>query len=66
MKPIIAIAVGSLVLLLKPYLSYGQQAEAPVYKEGEWWEYELKVERSQDDLGTSTNRLESGRYRVEI
>jgi hypothetical protein len=29
--------MGILILLLLPYSSHVQQAEAPAYKDGDWW-----------------------------
>jgi hypothetical protein len=37
--------VGMLMLLLIPYSSDAQQAEAPVYKNGDWWRVKLDVIR---------------------
>lgn len=46
MKIISLTATSVWLFLLLPFLSYGQQAEAPVYKDGDWWrikyEYSLK------------------------
>jgi len=37
-------------MFLWPYASYGQQAETPVYKDGEWWRIKREVTR----YGTSS------------
>lgn len=34
-----------LILLLVPYSSHAQQAEAPVYKDGDWWRVKVDVVR---------------------
>lgn len=40
----ILLTIVSLVCLL-PYLSYGQQAVAPVYKDGDWWRVRVEAKR---------------------
>jgi hypothetical protein len=37
--------IAILTLLLAPYLSNAQQAEAPVYKDGDWWRVKVDVVR---------------------
>ena len=37
--------IGILILLLVPYSSHAQQAEAPVYKDGDWWRVKVDVVR---------------------
>lgn len=41
------ISILTLFLLL-PYSSYAQQAEAPVYKDGDWWRVKVDVVRPSD------------------
>jgi hypothetical protein len=37
--------IGILTFLLVPYFSHAQQAEAPVYKDGDWWRVKVDVVR---------------------
>ena len=37
--------IGILTFLLVPYSSHAQQAEAPVYKDGDWWRVKVDVVR---------------------
>ena len=37
--------IGVLIFLLVPYSSHAQQAEAPVYKDGDWWRVKVDVVR---------------------
>ena len=43
MKNLTAIIVAALTILLLPYLAYSQKAEAPKYKDGDWWRVKAKV-----------------------
>jgi hypothetical protein len=38
-------SIAILTLLLAPYLSNAQQAEAPIYKDGDWWRVKVDVVR---------------------
>ncbi|HVH90685.1 MAG TPA: hypothetical protein VM783_04775, partial [Candidatus Acidoferrum sp.] len=40
--------IGILTVLLVAYSSHGQQAEAPVYKDGDWWRVKVDVVRPND------------------
>ena len=40
--------IGILTFLLVPYSSQAQQAEAPVYKDGDWWRVKVDVVRPPD------------------
>jgi len=40
--------IGILTVLLVAYSSHGQQAEAPVYKDGDWWRIKVDVVRPTD------------------
>ena len=37
--------IGILILVLIPHSSHAQQAEAPVYKDGDWWRVKVDVVR---------------------
>ena len=37
--------IGILIFLLVPYSSHAQQAEAPAYKDGDWWRVKVDVVR---------------------
>jgi hypothetical protein len=37
--------IGLLIVLLQPYSSQAQQAEAPVYKDGDWWRVKVDIVR---------------------
>ena len=37
--------IGILILLLIPHSSHAQQAEAPAYKDGDWWRVKVDVVR---------------------
>ena len=37
--------IGILTLILIPYSSDAQQAEAPVYKDGDWWRAKVEALR---------------------
>jgi hypothetical protein len=50
--------VGILILLLVPYSSHSQQAEAPVYKDGDWWRVKVDVVRP---AGVSVSGPQLGR-----
>jgi hypothetical protein len=39
------VLIAILTLLLAPYSSSAQQAEAPVYKDGDWWRVKVNVTR---------------------
>ncbi len=43
MKNLTAIIVAALTILLLPYLAYSQKAQAPKYKDGDWWRVKAKV-----------------------
>jgi hypothetical protein len=40
--------IGILTVLLVAYSSHGQQAEAPVYQDGDWWRIKVDVVRPTD------------------
>ncbi len=66
MKNVSATLTVVLLALFLPWLAYSQEAEAPVYKEGDWWrvkvEYELK-----EVLNRSPGCIEEySEYLVEI
>jgi len=44
MKNVSMTVIAALTILLFPYLSYSQQAEAPVYKDGDWWKVKVEFE----------------------
>jgi hypothetical protein len=50
--------IGILILLLIPYSSHAQQAEAPVYKVGDWWRVKVDVVRP---IGVSIEGPQLGR-----
>ena len=37
--------IAILTFLLVPYFSHAQQAEAPVYKDGDWWRVKVDMVR---------------------
>jgi hypothetical protein len=51
--------IAILTLLLAPYSSSAQQAEAPVYKDGDWWRVKVEVARPP---GVSIEGPQLGRW----
>jgi hypothetical protein len=51
--------IGILILLLIPHSSHAQQAEAPVYKDGDWWRVKVDVVRPP---GVSIAGPQAGRF----
>jgi len=50
--------IGILIFLLVPYSSHAQQAEAPAYKDGDWWRVKVDVVRP---IGVSIEGRQLGR-----
>ena len=50
--------IGILILFLIPYSSHAQQAEAPAYKDGDWWRVKVDVVRP---IGVSIEGPQLGR-----
>lgn len=64
-RPMAALA-GIVTALFIPFISYAQQADAPVYKDGDWWRIRLEVARP---TGVSVAGPQLGgfpEYRVQI
>jgi len=64
-RPMVALA-GIVTALFIPFISYAQQADAPVYKDGDWWRIKLEVARP---TGVSVAGPQLGgfpEYRVQI
>jgi len=58
--------LGIMSILLAPYSSNAQQADAPVYRDGDWWRIKLEVTRP---TGVSVGGPQLGgfpEYRVQI
>jgi hypothetical protein len=51
--------IGLLIVLLQPYSSRAQQAEAPIYKDGDWWRVRVDVIRPP---GVSVAGQQVGRF----
>lgn len=51
--------IGILIFLLLPYPSHAQQAEAPAYKDGDWWRVKVDVVRP---AGVSVSGPVLGRF----
>ena len=43
MKKILCTMITAFSILLFPYFTYSQQVDAPVYKDGDWWEFQSRV-----------------------
>ncbi len=65
MKVFSVTTFAALSILLLPILSYGQQAEAPVYKDGDWWRVRVKFEFKEGSR-TGECHEEYSEYLVEM
>jgi hypothetical protein len=66
MSRLAAVLAGFISCFLAPLPSLAQQAEAPVYKEGDWWRVKIEVARPE---GVSVAGAQLGgfpEYRVQI
>ncbi len=63
MKVFSVTTIAALSILLLPVLSYGQQAEAPVYKSGDWWRVKVEYELN---YGSEQCTEEYSEYLVKI
>ncbi len=43
MKNIATRLTGAMLIVFLPYSAYGQQAEAPMYKDGDWWKVKVEL-----------------------
>ena len=57
-----AVLAGLLSCFLAPLISFAQQADAPVYQEGDWWRVKVEVARPDGSLSCrcATTRRFSG------
>ena len=43
MKNVLVTTITAFSILLFPYFTYSQQVDAPVYKDGEWWVFQIRL-----------------------
>jgi hypothetical protein len=66
MSRLAAVLAGLLSCFLAPLISFAQQADAPMYQEGDWWRVKIEVARPE---GVSVAGAQLGgfpEYRVQI